>query len=139
MCIRDSSYTHLCVSDNSRYLFAANYHVGSTASYLLENNFIKEKICAIHHTGLGPDLLKRQTGPHCHYVGITPDKEFVYAVDLGADKVIMYTYQDGKLEEDVEHTLNVVPGSGPPVSYTHLDVYKRQDFFCRFLCSIINF
>ena len=37
------SYTHLCVSDNSRYLFAANYHVGSTASYLLENNFIKEK------------------------------------------------------------------------------------------------
>ena len=78
-----------------------------------ENNFIKEKICAIHHTGLGPDLLKRQTGPHCHYVGITPDKEFVYAVDLGADKVIMYTYQDGKLEEDVEHTLNVVPGSGP--------------------------
>lgn len=107
------SYTHLCVSDNSRYLFAANYHVGSTASYLLENNFIKEKICAIHHTGLGPDLLKRQTGPHCHYVGITPDKEFVYAVDLGADKVIMYTYQDGKLEEDVEHTLNVVPGSGP--------------------------
>ena len=40
------SYTHLCVSDNSRYLFAANYHVGSTASYLLENNFIKEKIGA---------------------------------------------------------------------------------------------
>ena len=83
------------------------------SSLLLENNFIKEKTCAIHHTGLGPDLLKRQTGPHCHYVGITPDKEFVYAVDLGADKVIMYTYQDGKLEEDVEHTLNVVPGSGP--------------------------
>ena len=81
------SYTHLCVSDNLRYLFAANYHVGSTASYLLENNYIKQKINAVHHTGLGPDLLKRQTGPHCHCVGITPDKKYVYAVDLGADKM----------------------------------------------------
>ena len=104
------SYTHLCISDNSRYLFAANYQVGSTASYLLENGHIKEKIGAIHHIGLGPDLLKRQTGPHCHYVGISPDKEFVYAVDLGADKVIMYKYYDGKLEEDSNHNLNVVPG-----------------------------
>lgn len=107
------SYTHLCISDNSRYLFAANYQVGSTASYLLENGHIKEKIGAIHHIGLGPDLLKRQTGPHCHYVGISPDKEFVYAVDLGADKVIIYKYYDGKLEEDSNHNLNVVPGSGP--------------------------
>lgn len=107
------SYTHLCVSDNLRYLFAANYHVGSTAAYLLENSYIKEKIGAVHHTGLGPDLLKRQTGPHCHYVGITPDKEFVYAVDLGADKVIMYNYKNGKLEESPNYTLNVVPGSGP--------------------------
>lgn len=107
------SYTHLCISDNSRYLFAANYQVGSTASYLLENYYIKEKIGAVHHTGLGPDLLKRQTGPHCHYIGITPDKEFVYAVDLGADKVIMYTYQNGRLEEASNYNLNVVPGSGP--------------------------
>ena len=35
------------------------------------------------------------------------------AVDLGADKVIMYTYEDGKLEEASNHNLNVVPGSGP--------------------------
>lgn len=107
------SYTHICISDNCRYLFAANYHIGSTASYYLENNCIKEKIGSVHHTGLGPDLLKRQTGPHCHYVGITPDKEFVYAVDLGADKVIMYTYQDGILKEAPNHNLNVVSGSGP--------------------------
>lgn len=107
------SYTHLCINDNSRYLFAANYQVGSTASYLLENGYIKEKIGAIHHTGLGPDLLKRQTGPHCHYVGFTPDKEFVYAVDLGSDRVIMYHYINGQLEEASTHNLNVVPGSGP--------------------------
>ena len=107
------SYTHLCVSDNQRYLFAANYHVGSTASYALERTLIKEKIGSIHHTGLGPDLLKRQTGPHVHYVGFTPDKKYLYAVDLGADKVVLYHYKYGKLQQDDEHTLNVVPGSGP--------------------------
>ncbi len=95
-----------------RYLFAANYHVGATASYQLENGAIARKICAVHHVGLGPDLLKRQTGPHAHYVGITPDKEFVYSVDLGADKVIMYRYHDGVLSEDSDYTLNIMPGSG---------------------------
>ena len=76
-------------------MFAANYHVGATASYQLENGIITQKICAVHHTGLGPDLLKRQTSPHVHYVGITPDQQFVYAVDLGADKVVMYRYSQG--------------------------------------------
>ncbi|MFR7591592.1 MAG: lactonase family protein [Longibaculum sp.] len=107
------SYTHLCVDDHNRYIFAANYHVGSTASYQLENSIITKKICAVHHKGLGPDLLKRQTGPHAHCVGITPDKQFVYSVDLGADKVVMYRYNQGVLLEDKDFTLNVMPGSGP--------------------------
>lgn len=107
------SYTHLCVDDNQRYIFAANYHIGATASYQLENSVITQKICAVRHKGLGPDLLKRQTGPHAHCVGITPDKEFVYSVDLGADKVVMYRYTNGVLLEDPDYTLNILPGSGP--------------------------
>lgn len=105
------SYTHLCLNDN--YLFAANYHAGSTASYNLNNHKISNKIGAVHHTGLGPDLLKRQTTPHVHYVGFTPDKKYLYAVDLGADKIVIYDYINGVLEEDKERTINVVPGSGP--------------------------
>ncbi len=107
------SYTHLCIDDEKKYIFAANYHYGATASYRIENKSIKEKICAVRHTGRGPDLLKRQTSPHAHNVGITPDKKYVYSVDLGADKVIMYRYNNGILKEDSDRTLNVVPGSGP--------------------------
>lgn len=107
------SYTHLCVDAHHRYLFAANYHVGATASYQLENGVITQKISAVHHLGLGPDLLKRQTGPHAHYVGITPDQEFLYSVDLGADKIVMYRYHQGVLLEDPDYTFNIVPGSGP--------------------------
>lgn len=127
------SYTHLCVSDNNRYVFAANYHVGAIASYLLENNKVVSKIGSVHHQGLGPDLLKRQTGPHVHYVGFTPDKQYVYAVDLGSDKVVLYTYKDGILEEDVEHTLNVVPGSGP----RHM-IFSKDGRFAYLVNEIAN-
>ena len=107
------SYTHLYVSDNERYLFAANYQVGATDAYLLDNNRIKEKICSMPHSGLGPDLLKRQTGPHCHYIGSTPDNKYIYAVDLGADRIIMYQCNEGVLKEAPNHNFNVIPGSGP--------------------------
>jgi 6-phosphogluconolactonase len=107
------SYTHLCVSDDDKYVFAANYHAGTSASYLLEDHCVVKKLSAVHHVGMGPDELKRQTSPHAHYAGFTPDKKFVYVVDLGADKVIIYRHQDGILSESKEHTLNILPGSGP--------------------------
>lgn len=107
------SYTHLCIDHNNDYIFAANYHFGATASYKLEDYCIKEKIMAKRHVGKGPDLLKRQTAPHAHYVGFTPDERFLYSVDLGADKVFMYDYTEGILQENLDYTLNVVPGSGP--------------------------
>ena len=47
----------------------------------------------------GIDLLKRQTSPHAHYVGITPDQKYLYSVDLGADKIVMYEFIDEKLQE----------------------------------------
>lgn len=107
------SYTHLCISKDKEYIFAANYHVGATASYKVNNAIIDHKIGAVRHKGLGPDLLKRQTGPHVHNVGFTPDHKYLYAVDLGADKVVLYNYDQGILKENTEHTLNITPGSGP--------------------------
>lgn len=107
------SYTHLCLDPSKKYIFAANYHIGATASYELDHQSITRKICAVRHQGLGPDLLKRQTSPHAHCVGITPDHQFLYSVDLGADKVVMYRYHEGQLIEDKDYTLNVVPGTGP--------------------------
>lgn len=127
------SYTHLCVDKKKRYIFAANYHVGATASYQLENKIITKKISAVRHTGLGPDLLKRQTSPHAHYVGITPDEEFVYSVDLGADKVVMYHYHQGVLMEDPHYTLGIVPGSGP----RHM-IFSKDGRFAYLVNEIAN-
>lgn len=127
------SYTHLCVSDDDQYLFAANYHAGSTASYQLKGQCIDHKISVVRHTGIGPDLLKRQTAPHVHNVGFTPDRKWLYAVDLGADKVVMYRYKDGMLVEDEERTLNILPGSGP----RHM-IFSADGRFAYLICEIAN-
>ena len=107
------SYTHLCLSDDQEYIFAANYHIGATASYKVNDHKIDHKIVAVRHKGFGPDLLKRQTSPHVHNVGFTPDKRFVYSVDLGSDRIVMYDYKDGQLEENKDYSVSVIPGSGP--------------------------
>ena len=77
------SYTHLCLSPDQKYLFTANYHVGATAAFPLKDHKIGDKLSVVHHHGSGIDLLKRQTSPHAHYVGITPDHKYLYSVDLG--------------------------------------------------------
>lgn len=127
------SYTHLCVDENDQYIFAANYHLGATAMYALKDHLIDYKIGAVRHKGLGPDLLKRQTGPHVHNVGFTPDKKYLYAVDLGADKVVLYHYRKGELIESVDHTLNVTPGSGP----RHM-IFSNDGHFAYLVNEIVN-
>lgn len=127
------SYTHLCIDKDNKYVFAANYHVGATAAYELKDQMIVRKIGAVRHTGHGPDLLKRQTSPHAHCVGITPDKHYVYSVDLGADKVVLYKYDNGILQEDTKHTLNVMPGSGP----RHM-IFSKDGRFAYLVNEIAN-
>lgn len=105
------SYTHLCISDDDKYLFAANYHVGTTAAYALNEHKISRKVSVVHHQGHGPDPKKRQLAPHAHCVGFTPDKKYVYSVDLGSDKIVLYSYDEAKLKEIRKQ--EIVPGSGP--------------------------
>ena len=69
---------HLSVSCGDVY--CANYISGSVIK-------MPEKL--IKHEGKGINPI-RQEAPHAHYVGFTPDKEFVCVVDLGLDTVFLY-------------------------------------------------
>lgn len=105
------SYAHLCISDDEKYLFAANYYVGTTAAYALKGQKIQKKVSVVHHQGHGPDPKHRQTSPHAHCVGFTPDRKYVYSVDLGSDNIVLYSYDGAHLQEVRKQ--DVVPGSGP--------------------------
>ena len=105
------SYTHLCLTEDEQTLFVANYHVGTTAMYALSNHKVLQKTAVVHHEGKGPDPLGRQKTPHVHYVGFTPDHKYVYSVDLGSDKVVLYEYTKDQLK--LYRKQDIVPGSGP--------------------------
>ena len=126
------SYTHLCLSPDQKYLFTANYHVGATAAFPLKDHKIGDKLSVVHHHGSGIDLLKRQTSPHAHYVGITPDHKYLYSVDLGADKIIMYEFINEKLQE-TSLSQSVIPGSGP----RHM-IFSHDGKYCYLVNEIAN-
>lgn len=57
-------------------------------------NYISGSLCklpgkVVQHQGCGPHA-PRQEGPHMHFVGLTPDKNYICAADLGTDTVYVY-------------------------------------------------
>jgi 6-phosphogluconolactonase len=90
---------HLEVIDGDR--FVANYLSGNIVKF--EENGIK----TVTHTGnsIHPT---RQEAPHTHFVCNTPDKEYVVCVDLGVDKIFVYTKELDKISE-----IKITDGYGP--------------------------
>ncbi len=71
---------HLCIDEADGSVFCANYVSGSVKK-------IGGKLSV--HEGSGPNL-PRQDKAHTHYVCLSPDKKYVFAVDLGIDSIIVY-------------------------------------------------
>lgn len=61
-------------------IYCANYISGSVI--MLPDTVIKHSGKGIHP--------KRQEGPHVHYVGMTPDEEYLCVTDLGLDTIFLY-------------------------------------------------
>jgi 6-phosphogluconolactonase len=82
-------------------------------------------IQTIQQQGSGPDT-SRQKSPHVHGIFIKPESRYVYATDLGSDKVMLY-YQNkrtGKLSACKTKYFAPSPGSGP----RHLDFHPNGKF-----------
>ncbi|GAA2066893.1 lactonase family protein [Streptomyces albiaxialis] len=108
-----ANVTHLSVHPSGRHLLSANYGAGSVAVHALgADGSVGERTALAQHTGSGPDP-DRQEGPHAHQILTDPDGAFVFAVDLGTDRV--YTYgldaDSGALRAVSE--VASVPGAGP--------------------------
>jgi 6-phosphogluconolactonase len=68
----------------------------------------------IQHHGTGPDA-SRQEGPHAHEIQWDGSNKHVFAVDLGADKVMIYQFDGkaGKLTPSTPASAELEPGAGP--------------------------
>jgi len=105
----------------NRYLLAANYSSGSFRCFpILDNGGLGSSIQTVHHYGQSVHP-ERQTEPHIHCILTDPTNYFVYAVDLGADQIVTYTFNSntGGIKKIHDGVTSLPPGAGPRHLYFH--------------------
>ncbi len=130
-----SNPCHISLNPTNDLLFTANYSSGGISAYHINNDGkIGEATSIIQHEGSGPDL-SRQEGPHAHYINTSIDGNYVYATDLGTDKVMIYSLnKDGYLiPNKAQEYLQLSPGSGP----RHMAFHKNKQFV--FVLNELNY
>lgn len=106
---------YISVDKTGKYVFIANYNEGNLVVLpLFDDGIIGNPSDAKKYVGssINPS---RQEGPHIHSAVISPDNRFLYASDLGTDKVYIYEFNssNGTLTPAKTAEVSVNPGSGP--------------------------
>ena len=103
------------IINDTKNVIVANYTGGSIAVFSKNSNgTLAEAKQVIQQYGSGPNK-KRQESPHVHMVQFSPYKKFVFANDLGKDKMYIYKYNPSSETKvlDIKDSISVKSGSGP--------------------------
>jgi 6-phosphogluconolactonase len=113
---------YLSLSPDGKYLTTANYSVavnpgGSFAVFPLQaDGQVGTAVLTVHHDGGGP-VKGRQDNAHVHSTVFSPDGHYLFAQDLGTDKLYSYRYTPdgsrGLLGPTETRYTSMKPGSGP--------------------------
>lgn len=112
---RGASPCHLKVDQTGKTVVVANYSSGNVVSLPLRaNGHLMPVQTLMQHVGRSVDE-RRQLGPHAHSVTLSSDNKFVYAADLGIDRILIYRLDPtaGTLAETVAQSVTLPPGAGP--------------------------
>jgi 6-phosphogluconolactonase len=112
---RGSAACYLDVDSTGKTVVVANYTTGSVAAFPVKaDGSLAEAASFIQHAGSSVDP-KRQKEPHAHCIVVSPDNRFVFAADLGLDKVLAYRLDaaGAKLSPNRQPFVRTPPGAGP--------------------------
>lgn len=117
--INSDSPCYITVDDNGRNVHTANYGGGSVASFQVQGDgSLSPIVSMITFKGSGPDSV-RQNSAHLHSVQFSPDGQYLFATDLGSDKLYRFDVnntpfegQPGLLENSLKE-FQMPEGTGP--------------------------
>jgi 6-phosphogluconolactonase len=105
---------HISVHPEGRHVAVANYGGGSIAVLpLREDGALGAASAFVQHAG--SSVHPRQKQPHAHSVNFDAAGKFLFAADLGLDKMMVYRINavQGTLEPNDPPHAQVAPGAGP--------------------------
>lgn len=114
--------THASISLDGKFLFVSNYSAfdkgrgGVAVLPILPNGHLGEMIQNIVFAEGSGHVKGRQDSGHAHSTTFSPDGKYLYASDLGNDKVYAFRYNPSKpqpLEADKSRDVSFKHGSGP--------------------------
>lgn len=114
------------IINDDKNVIVANYSGGSISVFEKnKDGSLAEAKQVVQHYGKGSNT-QRQESPHVHMVHFSPDKKFVFATDLGNDKMYVYAYfpDDANNVLKLKDSISVQSGSGP----RHLTFSKEGKF-----------
>ncbi|WP_231742323.1 lactonase family protein [Stieleria varia] len=112
--IGDGGAAHVSVDRTGKVLFTAQYGGGSTAAFRLDDDGgIVERTGLYKHVGGSDVVPNRQTSPHAHWTGTSPDNRFLFVPDLGMDQVVIWKVDTETATLTPHGFGQSVPGGGP--------------------------
>ncbi len=106
---------YVAIDHSGKYVLTANYGSGSIAALPIQaDGSLGEATGAVQQEGSSVNA-ERQEGPHAHMIASSPEGNFVYATDLGADRVFGYRLDldSGELISVEGASATAEPGAGP--------------------------
>lgn len=107
---------HVWVDSFDQLAITANYNGGSISIFPIATDGSLQEAIVEKYEGGNPDS-ERQSCPHLHYIYSSPSGEYVYANDLGTDRIYKYNVvtDNGKthLEKGTPSCFQLPAGEGP--------------------------
>ncbi|MCO6173719.1 lactonase family protein [Flavobacterium sp. NRK F10] len=103
------------IINDDKNVISANYTGGTISVFPKKpDGSLADAVQVIEHKGSGPNE-KRQEASHLHMVYFSPDHQYVFANDLGSDKIYIYHYHanGGTQTLLLKDEINLKKGSGP--------------------------
>jgi 6-phosphogluconolactonase len=106
---------HVAVDHTGKNVLVANYDSGNIECLPVQpDGRLGAPTAFAQHSGKGPNAT-RQEGPHAHCMTVDPANQFVFACDLGLDKLMTYRFDasKGTLTAATPAFSATEPGAGP--------------------------